>query len=460
MESLETETNSLEHEEQLKSEIEDELLSETKIKNKELALALKKVKEQVPSVFKLLSLIGSKIPKKRINKIKAKTAITESKNATKKKFKVIHLIFLLGFGFLLFEEELIGTPEEPANEKVSDVKEAKKTADPKIDTDAIENPEAITKKTDGPKVIDNSVDDPLMIGTKEPVATKVPETIPEVEPAPIDPSEDITTLFKNEVDTGSSVENAGSTTNAQEAIESINEQANATTDEPVLVEQAPETSESVTSAQVDDSVSDEPNSSTITDESDTSDQASDSRDTDETDEADDVEDGDVQVTDSAQELGSSNENSATVDKAQIDQERIDNAQKLVDAKVEDDITDDFLIKNFDEKEEMSKPAIKDLQQKVTEQKKQELISNESSYDLLDSVNYEIPGRGLVYNCQGGHWACLSIKSYSTCQNDYSYDLENKKLIKCYPSAIYESDTDCEEDQLIKVSNSAKTDFCN
>ncbi len=74
-------------------------------------------------------------------------------------------------------------------------------------------------------------------------------------------------------------------------------------------------------------------------------------------------------------------------------------------------------------------------------------------------DYEYKGRGLVYNCQGKHWACVDAPSYQTCEDNSSSTKFLKRSAECYPFNVYESQKGCEMMQNRMVSSSAKTDFC-
>lgn len=74
-------------------------------------------------------------------------------------------------------------------------------------------------------------------------------------------------------------------------------------------------------------------------------------------------------------------------------------------------------------------------------------------------NYLNRGRGLVYNCKEGHWACVEKKSYLTCKDNYLFNADRKKAIECFPSSVLASTKDCARMQIEKVNRLAKTKFC-
>lgn len=405
----------LEHEEDLKLQIEDEMHDEIANEESELSPLLQKIKDQVPSLFKLVSFIGSKFSKEKIKQVDQVEGPETSKPKKKTKFKVIHLVFLLGFAFLLFEEEIVGT-DEPAVVATDSEKKVP-------DTKTLPKVLPVEKKEVG-----TTADDPLLIGSAKPLVEDLDPTAVEVTPEPAKPSEDITDLFKDNTDIDSS--NASNNSeNVDDAIDSINAQADALEDN-----------------QLGDVVSDDTTNTVDTTSTDSLDLTGNTGDIDSEDDPVNSEVADIDV--------SIDEPSSKSDK------RVEESKSIVESKIEDDVSDDFLVKDFDSGVDITKSIIADLQNKVDEKKNQDLVEKNTNYDLLDSINYELPGRGLVYNCIDGHWACVNIKSYSLCQNNYSYDLQNKKQVQCFPSSIYEGIVDCEDEQLNKVSNSADTKFCN
>lgn len=75
-------------------------------------------------------------------------------------------------------------------------------------------------------------------------------------------------------------------------------------------------------------------------------------------------------------------------------------------------------------------------------------------------DYEYKGRGLVYNCQGLHWACIDAPSYKTCEDNASSVKYLKKKAECHPFNVYETTKGCENMQARMVTSAAKTGFCS
>lgn len=81
-------------------------------------------------------------------------------------------------------------------------------------------------------------------------------------------------------------------------------------------------------------------------------------------------------------------------------------------------------------------------------------------EYVSPPDYEYRGRGLVYNCQGKHWACVDAPSYKICEDNAASTQFLKKTSECHPVNIYETQKGCENTQNRMVSSSAKTAFCN
>lgn len=75
-------------------------------------------------------------------------------------------------------------------------------------------------------------------------------------------------------------------------------------------------------------------------------------------------------------------------------------------------------------------------------------------------NYEVLGRGLVYNCVDKHWACLSRAEYSTCKNNRIWNEKKSNKKQCQEISVYATEKDCQNAQKSKIDNLATTEFCN
>ncbi|MBL6990754.1 MAG: hypothetical protein ISR65_13295 [Bacteriovoracaceae bacterium] len=74
-------------------------------------------------------------------------------------------------------------------------------------------------------------------------------------------------------------------------------------------------------------------------------------------------------------------------------------------------------------------------------------------------NYESLGRGLVYNCVGKHWACLSRESYFECRSNMRWSQENGKDPHCIVKNVYASINDCKTMQIHNINTVKSTSFC-
>lgn len=117
--------------------------------------------------------------------------------------------------------------------------------------------------------------------------------------------------------------------------------------------------------------------------------------------------------------------------------------EVVDSSVTTDITESIL---------------KDLEVKVNATKEKENLIQALS--PVAAPEYEIIGRGLVYNCAGKHWACIDSVSFKTCQQNYSWNSQKNKEIECYPLDNYDTMEDCAAVQQYKIDSVTDTKFCN
>jgi hypothetical protein len=108
-------------------------------------------------------------------------------------------------------------------------------------------------------------------------------------------------------------------------------------------------------------------------------------------------------------------------------------------------------------EDMTDKILQDLEQKVRSE--QETVAPVKG-PYVSPPSYDYPGRGLVYNCVGKHWACVDGGSYQLCQKNYGALKEENRRKECFPDSVYETQQGCAWVQKQKVSNTPKTDFCN
>lgn len=58
------------------------------------------------------------------------------------------------------------------------------------------------------------------------------------------------------------------------------------------------------------------------------------------------------------------------------------------------------------------------------------------------MQYDIIGRGLVYNCKENHWACVNRSNYFNCIKKMKFDLRDNNPSTCVAKDVYASDEDC------------------
>lgn len=87
----------------------------------------------------------------------------------------------------------------------------------------------------------------------------------------------------------------------------------------------------------------------------------------------------------------------------------------------------------------------------------EMVKDEVQY--VEPPDYTRVGRGLVYNCKGGHWACVEREAYFQCRDNMLWNDENKKASECATHNVYASEEDCKTIHIHYVNTSQSTDFC-
>ncbi len=94
----------------------------------------------------------------------------------------------------------------------------------------------------------------------------------------------------------------------------------------------------------------------------------------------------------------------------------------------------------------------------TEEPKSDEVAKENK-ESTSPPDYTRIGRGLVYNCKDGHWACVARDEYLTCKSNRKWNESNSKKKECFEVSVYATDRDCATAQKIKVDSVAQTDFC-
>jgi len=75
-------------------------------------------------------------------------------------------------------------------------------------------------------------------------------------------------------------------------------------------------------------------------------------------------------------------------------------------------------------------------------------------------DYRAVGRGLVYNCKVGYWACVDKKPYFDCEADMNWAIRYGKVKYCATVNIYATDRDCEIVQKYNVNMNIKSPPCS
>lgn len=107
--------------------------------------------------------------------------------------------------------------------------------------------------------------------------------------------------------------------------------------------------------------------------------------------------------------------------------------------------------------DMTKKLLENLQVKL----KEERVVQKDTEPLrpMSAPSYEAAGSGLVYNCKGGHWACIEADEFKKCRQNYGWNKSESIPIECYPLAFLDSDFDCGTVQQEKVNAVPDLNFC-
>lgn len=131
---------------------------------------------------------------------------------------------------------------------------------------------------------------------------------------------------------------------------------------------------------------------------------------------------------------------------------VENTQKLeevVDNSLKDNTKND--LEKLEEKIEESLPEIKENEEVAT------ISDNEKEFPM--PPDYDNPGRGLVYNCKGGHWACVDKSSYFQCLKNKRWSKDEEKTPSCVEFNVYASSRDCELAQVYNVNTVKQVYSC-
>lgn len=79
--------------------------------------------------------------------------------------------------------------------------------------------------------------------------------------------------------------------------------------------------------------------------------------------------------------------------------------------------------------------------------------------IAELPDYDIIGRGLVYNCKEKYWACVNRKNYFQCKSNQTYNERNKNSYECHIVDVYATIKDCKTVQLYNINMVVNPDFC-
>lgn len=107
--------------------------------------------------------------------------------------------------------------------------------------------------------------------------------------------------------------------------------------------------------------------------------------------------------------------------------------------------------------DMTKKLLENLQVKLKKERVEQKLVEQIR--PVGAPSYDSPGSGLVYNCRGGHWACIDADEYRKCRQNFSWNKSETIPIECYPMAFLETDFDCGTVQQEKVNSVPDLSFC-
>ncbi|MBT3584019.1 MAG: hypothetical protein HN509_03855 [Halobacteriovoraceae bacterium] len=101
--------------------------------------------------------------------------------------------------------------------------------------------------------------------------------------------------------------------------------------------------------------------------------------------------------------------------------------------------------------------ISNIEQGASSDMSSMITPDKSKY--VEPPTYLRPGRGLVYNCKGKHWACVDKFSYFTCKDNLKWATSSKQNPECVAKDVYASMKDCRIVQVHFINTNLKTAFC-
>lgn len=92
-------------------------------------------------------------------------------------------------------------------------------------------------------------------------------------------------------------------------------------------------------------------------------------------------------------------------------------------------------------------------------KPSKVVQRKKVIPYVEQPDYERLGRGLVYNCVKGYWACVDKTSYFQCNSNHKWAVGSSKDLECVPREVYGTIRDCRTVQIYNINTAVKTDFC-
>ncbi|MBF0312580.1 MAG: hypothetical protein HQK52_04150 [Oligoflexia bacterium] len=78
---------------------------------------------------------------------------------------------------------------------------------------------------------------------------------------------------------------------------------------------------------------------------------------------------------------------------------------------------------------------------------------------VPAPDYDVVGKGLVYNCKKKHWACVDREQYFQCKNNLLWAINFKSKPDCVIDEVFATPEDCFEVQKLKINQLAKVSRC-
>lgn len=97
--------------------------------------------------------------------------------------------------------------------------------------------------------------------------------------------------------------------------------------------------------------------------------------------------------------------------------------------------------------------------KRLEERANEEAASEAPVKYIAEPSYEYGGRGLVYSCSAGHWACVDAGSYFQCQENYKFAKSKGNALECKTAEVYASDKDCDIAQQMAINTKKSDGYC-